>query len=112
MLKAIAASSRFAVEIAALAGYAYAGFHVGGPSALRLALAVGAPVAAALAGGVLVAPAAKKRLRDPGRFLVEHLLLGAAATALVLVGRPARGLALAVAIVASTGLLVASRARE
>lgn len=75
---------RFACELAALAALGVWGYHAGG-----WPLAVAAPVAGALLWGVWVAPKARRRARDPWRFLLELVVFGSATAALLDLGQPA-----------------------
>jgi uncharacterized protein DUF2568 len=90
---------RLLLELGALAALCYWGFttHTG---ARRWLLGLGAPLAAAVAWGLLVAPGAAAHLDDPWRLLAELAVFGAAVGALVGAGGPglARLFALAVAI--------------
>jgi hypothetical protein len=95
---------RFALELAALAAFATWGLHAGGGPA-RFALAAAAVLAAAAIWGRWVAPAARRRLADPARLLVEVEFFAAAGAALAVSGRSALGATLAVAAVANAGLL-------
>lgn len=85
---------RFALELAALGALAYWGAQAVQPTLGRLALAVLAPLAAALLWGAFVSP--KAVVRDPVlRAGVEAVVFGAAAVALVLASQPVWGLVLA-----------------
>jgi hypothetical protein len=95
---------RFALELAALAAFATWGLHAaGGPA--RFALAAAAASAAAAVWGRWVAPAARRRLADPARLLVEVAFFAAAGAALAVTGRGVLGAALAVVAVANASLL-------
>lgn len=56
---------RFLCELAALVAVGWWGYHV------HVALAVVLPLVVAVVWGLAVAPRAKRRLRDPWRFVVE-----------------------------------------
>jgi hypothetical protein len=95
---------RFAVELAALAGFATWGLHAaGGPA--RFALAAAAAGVAATVWGIWVAPAARRRLADPARLAVEVVYFAAAGLALAATGRAVLGAALTAAAVANAVLL-------
>ncbi|GIK56417.1 MAG: hypothetical protein BroJett015_20800 [Chloroflexota bacterium] len=79
---------RFLLELCMPAALAYWGFQRDGGWLLRLVAGMGAPLLAATVWGLLIAPKAKRRLADPWRFLVELVLFGLAAVALVAVARP------------------------
>jgi Protein of unknown function (DUF2568) len=74
---------RFVLELAALAILGVWGWHAGASTLLRLALAVGIPALAAAGWAQLVAPRARWFLGAWGRLLVEALVFGGAAGALV-----------------------------
>lgn len=86
-------------ELAALAALAYWGFSVAGPTAVRVLLGVGLPVAAAVLWGLFAAPRALVR-RTPLVVATKVLVLGGAALALVL-----RGNWILAALLAVAGLL-------
>lgn len=88
---------RFGLELATLAALAVGGWRAGGPSAVRWALAVGAPLAAALVWGSYAAPKAPRRLRGAAHVGVEVLVFGAGVAALALTGLPGWAWALGVA---------------
>jgi hypothetical protein len=96
--------SRFLTELALLAGLAVAGAHFGSGPVLAVTLAVLLPATAATVWGMVIAPKARRRLPEPGRFLVEVALF--AATALALSEWPIAAVALAV-----TGIGVAALTR-
>ena len=87
---------RFALELAALAALGAWGWQTGSDQLARLGLAAGAPLLAATDWGQFVAPRAPRYLGSPGRIVVEAAVFGAAALALVELGRPhlAEGFAL------------------
>ncbi|MEV1115213.1 YrdB family protein [Actinosynnema sp. NPDC049800] len=88
--------SRFLTELALLGGLAAAGARLGGGAVLGVALAVLLPVTAAVVWGAAIAPRARRRLPEPGRFLVELVLFGAAGLAVARSGWPVAGILLAV----------------
>lgn len=87
----------FGLELAALAALGYWGFKTGGSTATKFVLGLGAPLLAAVVWGLSVAP---KATVDNGvlRIVFEIVVFGAAALALVAVGRT--GLAIVFAAVA------------
>lgn len=87
---------RLMLEIAALAALAWAGYQAVETAPLRWMLAVVAPLAFGAAWGTFVSPRAPRRLRDPAKAVLEGMLFGAAAAALVLVDLPGLGVLLAV----------------
>jgi hypothetical protein len=98
---------RFLCELGMLAGLAYWGFRAGdGPVAV--ALGIGAPLLAAVAWGVFVAPKAPWRMPPPSRVMIEFFLFGFSALALADAGQAALAIALGVGGV-GTALLNASQ---
>lgn len=91
---------RFAAELGMLAALGYGGWHLVGPVALSVVLALALPVAAATVWGRWIAPRAAHRLTDPAKLAVEVVLFATAAGLLVLVGPNP------LAIVLSAGLLL------
>ncbi len=87
----------FGLELAALAALGYWGFKTGGSTAMKLVLGLGAPLLAAVVWGLFVAPKATVD-NEVLRIVFEIAVFGAAALALVAVGRT--GLAIAFAAVA------------
>lgn len=102
----VALGVRFLLELGALVAVGNWGWTAGiGPG--RYALAVGGPVALAVAWGLLVSPKAPWRLPDPWRLAGELLAFGLAAAAMAAAGRPAAGVAfLVVALVDEAVLAV------
>jgi Protein of unknown function (DUF2568) len=108
-LRGVTLTVRFLCELAMLGALAYWGFRVG-DGVGAWALALGAPLLAAVVWGALVAPKAKWPLPIPGRVVVELVLFGTAAAALVIAGQPVAAVVLGVAALA-TSLLNASQER-
>ena len=95
----------FLAELAALAALAYGGWQVPGPVALRVLLAVAAPLLAATLWGVFAAPRAP--VHSPVAALsVKVLVFGSASVVLAATGHP--GLALVLAVVATASALLAT----
>ena len=78
---------RFLLELSALAALGYGGAHVRAGLTARVALALAAPLLAALAWGAVVSPKARVRASAPVRLLAELAIFGAAAGALLAAGR-------------------------
>ncbi|MCB9594522.1 MAG: YrdB family protein [Sandaracinaceae bacterium] len=72
---------RFLLELGALAALGWWG-SARVPGLGSYLLAVGLPLAAAVWWGALVAPRARRRLRDPARFAAESLVWASATAAL------------------------------
>ena len=66
---------------------------VDGPLVVRILLAIGLPLGAAVLWGTFVAPKRKVQVSEPTRLLVELALFGAGALALVLAEHVVLGLA-------------------
>lgn len=87
----------FLAELGMLAAFVVGGLALPGPLALRVLVAVAAPLAAATVWGTFLAPRARRPLHDPARLLVEVALFAAAVVALVLAGHALAGTVLGVA---------------
>lgn len=103
---------RFLLELGALAALGWWGAHAGASPGARLALGLGAPLAAALVWGRFVAPRAPRRLPLPLRLVPEALVFGSATAALAAAGRPHWALAFALLAVADGALLYAGPRRS
>ena len=75
---------RFVSELALLVALAVVGANAGGPLGVRIVLAIGGAIAAAVIWGLIVARQAKRRLADPLRLIVEIVLFGIATAGLAL----------------------------
>lgn len=93
---------RAVLEVGALVALAYWGFARGsGATAWILGLA--APIAFAVLWGLFVAPKARISLSAAARFVIELVLFGGAALALVATGEPTLGMTFAlIALVSGT----------
>lgn len=78
---------RFLLELAALAALGYWGYQTGSGSFSRIALAIGAPLLAAVVWGLFVAPKATFATRGALRLGLQLLVFGAAALALANAGQ-------------------------
>ena len=90
---------RFASELALLAVLAIVGANAELGTAADIALAVLAPVAAAVIWGIGIAPRARRRWPDPWRFGVEVVLFLGAAAGLAAEGELVWAIVLAVAAI-------------
>ena len=81
-LQAALLSVRLLTELAMLAVLAIVGANAGSSLALRIALAVGLPLAAAAIWGIGIAPRARRRWRDPWRIGAEIMIFLAGAAGL------------------------------
>ncbi len=75
---------RFLSELALLATLAVVGAKATGPIGIRIALAIGGAIVAAIIWGLVIARQARRRLRDPWRLAAEIVLFGVATMGLVL----------------------------
>jgi hypothetical protein len=103
-VKVASLALRFLLELAALCALAYCGFHEFDGAAALLA-GIGAPLVAAVAWGAFVAPKRRVRRGEALRWLVELLVFGAAAAALIAAGAVVLGIAFAFVAVAN-GIVV------
>lgn len=95
----------FVLELAALACLSWWGFHAGGGNLARQLLpAFAIPALAVALWGLFAAPRARIRLPLAGVLAVKAVVLGGGAFGLYRVGHPAAAVALAVVMVANTGL--------
>jgi hypothetical protein len=94
----------FLLELAALACLAWWGWRSAENNALRLVLAIAAPVAAAVVWGVFASPKATFTLPLAGVLAVKALVFGAAVAALWAVERPTWALVFGIVAVVNTGL--------
>ncbi len=111
-LRSAVLAVRLATELAMLAVLVIVGLNSGAGLGVRIALAVLAPVAAAIIWGIGIAPRARRRWPDPWRFAVETVLFLAASAGLAAEGSVvaavvfavvAIGIAAAVRVVAPGG---------
>jgi hypothetical protein len=87
---------RFVLELCALAALAYGGWHVPGPTWLRILAAVALPLAAAVVWASWVAPKASHPIPDPLRLIPEWAVFGGATVALLATAHPVLAALLAV----------------
>ena len=86
---------RFVLELFALGALAYWGFEAGGGLLTKVALGLGAPLLAAVAWGLFVAPRARFSLPLAGRLAVELAVFGSGTAALWASGHAALAATLA-----------------
>ncbi len=99
---------RFLLELVALAGLAYWGAHTGS-GAVRVVLAIAAPVAGAVVWGLWCAPRSQRRLSPAPRTAVEAAVFGLGAAGLAVAGRVTLAIAFVVVSIANWALLFAWR---
>jgi hypothetical protein len=97
----------FLLELCALAALAVWGIHAADGTAAKIALAVGAPLVAAIVWGRFVAPRAPTELSSRARFAMASLIFAAAAAGLIAAGYTLFGIALAAAFLINRLVLVA-----
>jgi hypothetical protein len=103
---------RFFLELAALAAMGWWGWHSGGSTPGRLALAIVLPLVVAVVWGVFIAPKAKVKVSRPVWYGLQVVIFGAAALALASVWSPWAGVAFALIVVANTTLLAIAGERR
>ena len=96
-LNAVAQTLRFLLELCAVAALGYWGWQSGQTLPMRLALGIGAPLVAATAWGLFVAPKARFVVPSAVRLFVEVVVFGLAALGLAAIGHPYLAAALAIA---------------
>jgi hypothetical protein len=77
---------RFAIELTAYASFGYWSASLAGPEVVRGALAIAAPLLIIVVWARLLAPRARRRLRDPTAILTELSIFAIAAIALASTG--------------------------
>jgi hypothetical protein len=87
VLKGTNLALRFLLELAALGALGYWGYQTGTGSLSRIALAIGAPLLAAVIWGLFVAPKATFATHGALRLGLQLLVFGAAALALADAGQ-------------------------
>ncbi len=110
MLKTIQLSNlawRFILELGSLAALAYSGWQAGGDTTVKLGLAIGLPLLAAVIWGVFGAPTSSRRLQGPSYLTLEVVVWGGSALALAAAGQPVLGLVLALMLVVNRVLIYA-----
>ena len=90
-LKGANLALRFLLELTALAALVYWGLRTGATLLADVLLAIAAPLAFATLWGLLAAPKAPWRLRDPWRMLFEAIAFALAAGALADADQPRLG---------------------
>jgi hypothetical protein len=96
---------RFVLELCILFAVGLWGVQTGSTTAAKIALGLGTPLLAAAIWGSFIAPRARWRARDPLRLVLELVVFGVAAAALLAVGRPLLALLFVLAVVINELLL-------
>lgn len=97
---------RFLSELALLATLAVVGANAGGQIGVRIALAIGGAVVAAIIWGLVIARQARRRLPDPWRLAAELVLFAIAAIGLLL---ESAVIAAVIFFVLSAGIAIVAR---
>jgi Protein of unknown function (DUF2568) len=95
---------RFGMELVTLAVLAWAGASASAGLAVRIILAIGGPVLLMVIWGAVMAPTARRRLRDPARLGAELAIFLASAVALAAAGHVVPAVIYAVIAVAAASL--------
>ncbi|MBB6673547.1 YrdB family protein [Cohnella nanjingensis] len=103
-IQAVILGVLFLVELAALAGLGYWGFHVKQGIAIRILLGIGTPLLTAVVWGLFIAPKATFPVTIPVRAVLQLMVFGLSAAALYASGRT--GLAAAFAAVALVDMIL------
>ena len=111
LLKLVNLALKFALELAAIAAFAYWGATVAG-GVVSVLLAIVAPAVAVLLWGVFAAPKSKRRLRRDVRVPFELSVFGLAVGALFAAGAPVTALVFAALVVVNAVLMTAFRQWE
>jgi Protein of unknown function (DUF2568) len=77
---------RFLLELVTVAVLAWTGASASGGTAVRVILAIGLPAVLIVIWAVVMAPTARRRLRDPARLVAELVLFLGSAAGLAIVG--------------------------
>jgi hypothetical protein len=96
VMKPLALTLRFLLELVALAAIGYGGWSIPAPVWARAVLAAAFVAVAIAIWGRWVAPRANHKLPDPQRLLPEWLVFGGATAALIATGHWPLGVAFAV----------------
>lgn len=105
LIKAANLGLRFLLELGALAALAYWGYHAGSGRAVKLGLAVGVPLLAAIVWGLFVAPNATVKAPGAIHLLLQVLIFGAAALGLAAAGRDRLALIFAALVIVNAILM-------
>lgn len=110
-LRAMSLATKFLLELAAFAAFAYWGASIGS-GVVPVLVAVAAPALAILVWARFVAPRSERRLPPATRVPFELSVFALAVAALLAAGAPVAALALGLVTVASTALLTHLRQWE
>jgi hypothetical protein len=105
LIKGANLALRFLLELCALAALAYWGYHATANRATNIALAIAAPLVAAVVWALFVSPNASVKVPSAVWVLLQVLVFGAAAVGLVLAGRQRLPVIFVVLVVANALLM-------
>ena len=105
LIKGANLALRFLLELCALGALGYWGFKTGNTTIARIALGVGAPLVAAVVWAVFVSPQASVQLPGLVVLVLQVLVFGSAAAALVTSGHRAMALVFVVVVVINALLM-------
>lgn len=94
----------FLLELAALAGFGFWGFHTGANTVMKVLLGIGTPLLAAVFWGMFVAPKANYPVDLFLRAVLQTLVFGLSAWSLSAAGKPALALIFIVIALAEVAL--------
>jgi hypothetical protein len=94
----------FFLELGVLVALGYWGFHTGQGTIAKLALGLGAPLAAAVLWGLFGAPRGKWHLKGVWRVLLQVVFFGSAALALAAAASITLGITWALVCIVNLGL--------
>lgn len=94
----------FFLELWMLFAFGFWGFHTGSGLFAKVTLGIGAPLLAAVAWGLLLAPKAPVRLPAPAHLILTLAFFGVAALALVAAGQPLQALIFAALVALNQAL--------
>lgn len=107
ILKGFYVTLAFILEIAMVWSIGFWGFQTS-EVYTKFLFGLGLPVLVAIFWGMLMAPKAQRRVRQPWRLIIGSILFSLGACALYAANQPAWGYAYAVAIVVYIGLSIAT----
>lgn len=104
-IKSANVALRFLLELCVLVALGYWGFQTGRGLIAKIGLGIGAPVVAAVVWGLFGAPNSLQQLHDPWHLILEMVVFGAAAAALIAAGQRALGVIFALIFVINRVLM-------
>jgi hypothetical protein len=105
LIKVINLASRFLLELCALVALGYWGFKTGSRAITKIGLGIGAPLLVAVVWGTFLSPQALVQLPELLVLILQVLVFGSAAAALVATGHRTLALVFAVIVVINAILM-------